>query len=71
MLATALRLLREQWQLLAILVLGAGICFFAPNANNIIEQERFRARDALFSGALMGLSLLFMTRVSTFLYFNF
>lgn len=70
-LATALRLLREQWQLLAILVLGAGICFFAPNANNIIEQERFRARDALFSGALMGLSLLFMTRVSTFLYFNF
>ncbi len=69
--AQVLQLAQAQWPLLLVLAFGAAICFFAPNANGIIERERFRGRDAVFSGALLGLSLLFMTKVSTFLYFNF
>ncbi len=56
---------------LPLLLVGAAISFFAPNANGIIERKEFRLRDAVFCGALFGVSLWFMSQPSTFLYFNF
>ena len=53
------------------LLAAALLCFCAPNTNRISEKSVFTARDAVFSGILLSLSLFFMTRVSTFLYFNF
>lgn len=53
------------------LLLSAVICFCLPNSNRISEKTEFTRRDAVFSGALLALSLFFMSQVSTFLYFNF
>ena len=54
-----------------LLVFSAVLCFAAPNSNRISEKTAFTARDAVFSGGLLALSLFFMTHVSQFLYFNF
>ncbi len=54
-----------------VLLASAVICFCLPNANGVMERERFSRRDAVFSGVLLALSLFNMTQVSTFLYFNF
>ena len=55
----------------AALVLGAAVCFLLPNTNSISKKTEFRWYDAAVCGALLGLSLFFMTGVSKFLYFNF
>ena len=55
----------------AALVLGAAVCFLLPNTNSISKKTDFRWYDAAVCGALLGLSLFFMTGVSKFLYFNF
>ena len=57
--------------LLPLLLVGAVICFFTPNANGIIKQTQFRLRDAILCGALLAVSFCFMSQPSTFLYFNF
>lgn len=53
------------------LIVSVVICFCLPNSNQIAAREKFNWKDALLSGVLLGLSLLCMTKVSTFLYFNF
>ena len=53
------------------LIVSAVICFCLPNANRITDRENLGWKDAAFSGVLLALSLFYMTKVSSFLYFNF
>jgi len=59
------------WYLLALLAVGAAVCFCCKNSNEISKKTEFTARDGVFAGALFALSLVHMTQVSGFLYFNF
>lgn len=59
------------WYLLALLAVAAVLCFCCKNSNEISQKTEFTARDGLFAGALFALSLVHMTQVSGFLYFNF
>ncbi len=59
------------WYVLALLVVSGVICFCLKNSNGISKKTVFTARDALLCGALMALSLVHMSQVSGFLYFNF
>ena len=57
-----------------MLVFGAimiAIALFAPNSNTLLQKLQFNKRYALFTGLIFGFSVLFLTRASEFLYFNF
>jgi D-alanyl-lipoteichoic acid acyltransferase DltB (MBOAT superfamily) len=57
-----------------MLVFGAimiAITLFAPNSNTLLQKLQFNKRYALFTGLIFGFSVLFLTRASEFLYFNF
>ncbi len=54
-----------------LVILGACISFFAPNSRELLEDREPRWYHAVFSGALITLSLFFMGGVSNFLYFQF
>lgn len=69
--ASALAFVRDNLQVTVTMALGAVICFCFPNSNRLSERERCGWREAVFSAALLAVSLLCMRRVSTFLYFNF
>lgn len=57
--------------LLALLLIGMAICFFAPNSGQITQDFQPRARHALAAACMLGISLAQMTSVSNFLYFQF
>lgn len=71
LLADGLLFVRGHLFLTLALAASAVLCFGLPNSNRVMEREKFGWRDAVFSGVLLALSLFHMTRVSTFLYFNF
>ena len=71
LLASGLLFLRENAVLVITMVISAGLCFFAPNSNRIMEKVHFSGWTAAASAVLLALSLFNMTKVSTFLYFNF
>ncbi|MCD7948222.1 MAG: hypothetical protein LUG13_08035 [Oscillospiraceae bacterium] len=54
-----------------LIVVGAAICFFAPNTKQISERFEPKWYHAVFAGALLTVSLFFMGQVSNFLYFQF
>jgi D-alanyl-lipoteichoic acid acyltransferase DltB (MBOAT superfamily) len=58
-------------QEMLLIVAGACICFFAPNTREMFEEFKPRWYHAVFAGALFTISLFFMGRVSSFLYFQF
>lgn len=58
-------------QVALVMLIGAVICFCCKNANGISKRETFTAKDAVFSAALLTLSVCNMSQVSGFLYFNF
>ena len=70
-LRSALTFVKENLSVTLTMAAGAVICFAFPNSNALSERERYGWREAVFSAALLALSLLCMRRVSTFLYFNF
>ena len=69
--AKAIAFAKEHLMLCATLLVSAVITFFFPNSNQIAEKEKFSLRDGVWCGILMGIALLNMKKVSTFLYFNF
>ncbi len=71
LLADAIVFAADNWSILILLAVGAAICFCCKNANSISERETFTAKDALFSAAVLTLSVLRMSEVSGFLYFDF
>jgi D-alanyl-lipoteichoic acid acyltransferase DltB (MBOAT superfamily) len=54
-----------------LIIIGACICFFAPNSREMLEDKEPKWYHAVFSGVLITLSLFFMGSVSNFLYFQF
>jgi alginate O-acetyltransferase complex protein AlgI len=54
-----------------LIIVGACICFFAPNSRELLEDKEPGWQHAVFSGVLITLSLFFMGSVSNFLYFQF
>ena len=57
--------------IILINIVGAAICFFAPNSGELTERLKAGWPAAVCSGALIAASLLFMGEVSDFLYFQF
>lgn len=58
--------------IIILLILGGmGICFFAPNTREIAEKFEPKGKYAAYAGVLFAVSLLFMGRVSSFLYYQF
>lgn len=66
-----LEYIRENLHEMALIVTGACICFFAPNTREMFSEFRPRWYHAVFAGVLFTMSLFFMGRVSSFLYFQF
>lgn len=54
-----------------LILVGAGICFLAPNTRRIAERFEPRPVWAVWAGVLLTASLFFMGEVSSFLYFQF
>lgn len=52
-------------------VVGAAICFFAPNTKQISEKFEPKWQHAVFAGVLITAALFLMGEVSGFLYFQF
>ena len=61
----------ENLYILVLLAVGAFICFALPNSNRISEIKVFKFRHAAAAGILLAVSIMYMTKVSAFLYFNF
>lgn len=61
----------DNLSILGLLVLSAVICFALPNSNRISHIRVFKFRHAAAAGALLAVSIMYMTKVSAFLYFNF
>ena len=57
--------------IIAMLVLSAVIIFGFKNSGQIAEDFKPKARYAIFSAALLAVSVFFMGQVSNFLYFQF
>jgi len=55
----------------ALALVGAGICFFAPNTKEIAGRFEPRWFHAVGAGVMLAVSLFFMGEVSGFLYFAF
>lgn len=70
-LGTGLSWLQTHAEVAVLLVVGAIICFFLPNSNEIAQTEKLKWYHPLFSGVLLACSLLCMSQVSQFLYFQF
>ena len=68
---SALVFAKENLLLCVTLAASALITFCFPNSNAISEKESFTLRDGVWCGFLMAAALLNMSKVSTFLYFNF
>lgn len=74
---TFFSVVRENLYLVLLLFLGAFICFFTKNSNDICPSEGtesappLSARHIVASAALLVLSLVCMSSVSSFLYFSF
>ena len=58
-------------RIVAMLIFSAVIIFGFKNSGEIAESFKPKARYAVFSGALLAVSLFFMGQVSNFLYFQF
>ncbi|MDR1247017.1 MAG: hypothetical protein LBK57_08330 [Clostridiales Family XIII bacterium] len=58
-------------RILSTLLIGTVIIFFTENAGEHMKKFRPDLRYALWTGALLTVSLFFMTNVSSFLYFQF
>lgn len=71
LLESALTFARGNLMLCLTLAVSAVITFCCPNSNALAEKERFTLRDGVWCGFLMAVSLLNMSKVSSFLYFNF
>lgn len=71
LLASAAGFVGEHLLLCLILAASAIITFCLPNSNGIMEKKTFSLRDGVWSGLVLAASLLNMSQVSTFLYFNF
>ncbi len=61
----------DNLSILGLLALSAVICFALPNSNRISHIRVFKFRHAAAAGALLAVSIMYMTKVSAFLYFNF
>ncbi len=70
-----LNTLSENMSLVVTIIISAVICFCIKNANDFCpergEGEKLTAIHIIFAAALLVLSLVNMSSVSTFLYFNF
>lgn len=62
---------KENDLITALLAVGAGICFFAKNSNEISENFSPKWQYAVFAGILLTVCFFRMTAVSQFLYFQF
>ena len=54
-----------------LIIIGAAICFFFKNSNEIVENLKPKWYHAAFCGVLLATSLMCMSQVSQFLYFQF
>lgn len=70
-LAQGLSYLRANALVAFLTLVGAGICFLAPNSREISERFQMKWYHAVFAGALLVASLFCMGRVSDFLYMQF
>lgn len=70
-LAMGIDYFKENDLITALIAVGAGICFFAKNSNEISEKFSPKWQYAVFAGILLTISLFRMTAVSQFLYFQF
>lgn len=70
-LAQGLSYVRANAAVMVLLLIAAAISFFAPSAREISERFRPRWYHAAFAGTILAVSLFFMGRVSSFLYFQF
>ncbi|MEA4824988.1 MAG: MBOAT family O-acyltransferase [Clostridiaceae bacterium] len=68
---SGLAYLIENPTIILLILGGMGICFFAPNTREIAEKYEPKGKYAAYAGVLLAVSLLFMGRVSSFLYFQF
>ncbi|HML37410.1 MAG TPA: MBOAT family O-acyltransferase [Bacillota bacterium] len=61
----------ENLEVVLLMLAGAVICFFFKNSNEIVDKLEPRWYHAVFCGILLTVSLVCMTHVSQFLYFQF
>ena len=61
----------ENLSIIVLLAVSAFICFALPNSNRISHIRVFKFKHAAAAGALLAVSIMYMTKVSAFLYFNF
>ncbi|HWQ75203.1 MAG TPA: MBOAT family O-acyltransferase, partial [Syntrophomonas sp.] len=61
----------ENLEIVLLMLAGAAICFFFKNSNEIVEKLEPKWYHAVFCGILLTASLVCMTHVSQFLYFQF
>lgn len=61
----------QNWYFALVMLIGSLICFLCKNSNSISKRTDFCKKDAAFSAVLLMLSVFSMSKVSTFLYFNF
>ena len=54
-----------------ILLLGIGLCWFAPNSNEMVEKFKPSVRNMIFIAVIFVLALIQMNNVVQFLYFQF
>lgn len=54
-----------------ILILGIGICWFAPNSNELLDKFKPNLKAMIFAAALFVIALVQMNTVVQFLYFQF
>ena len=54
-----------------ILILGMGICFFAPNSNEMADKFKPTYKNMILIGILFALAITQMNKVVQFLYFQF
>lgn len=73
--STAVRVLTENISLIGTILISAGVCFCFGNSNSLCpekgEGEKLTALHIVWAALLLVLSLVNMSSVSTFLYFNF
>jgi D-alanyl-lipoteichoic acid acyltransferase DltB (MBOAT superfamily) len=70
-LAQGFSYIRANMPVMALILIAAAISFFGPSAREISESFRPRWYHAALAGTVLAVSLFFMGRVSSFLYFQF
>lgn len=63
--------LRSEGSTVFVLLLGMGICWFAPNTSEIMVHHKNNKKTLAYALALMFLCIINMARVVQFLYFQF